>query len=237
MVSGYARFARWAKQLAQEGIAVLRFHYRGTGESDGDSSQFDLEAACADTEMAVGRLRELLGSKQVGLFGYRLGATLAACVAAKVGASVLLLWSPVINLSSYVQEILRLQLTTGLTHHGPTGVKITRHELIRQLEAGQCIDVLGYEFSPALYRQLMATDPWVIPPVRAQVLWLARSQEGSPGAEKARQWQEAKVVLDYRAVPETVFWERFPPDLPAQFAQQSLAWLREKLEPISLGEP
>jgi exosortase A-associated hydrolase 2 len=237
MVSSYARFARWAKQLAQERIAVLRFHYRGTGESDGESSEFNLEVACADIEAAVVRLRELIGHSRVGLLGYRLGGTLAARLAAKVGANVVLLWSPVVNLSSYLHEILRMRLTTRLIHQGHTTVKITRDELVRQLETGHCIDVLGYEFSPEFYHQLRTTDPWAVPPIEAQVLWLARSQEGSPGAEKAREWQKAKVLVDYRAVPEIVFWERFPPDLPTRFAQQSVSWLREKLTAATIGAP
>lgn len=228
MVCGYGRFARWAKELEQDGIAVLRFHYRGTGESAGSSGEFDFEAACTDTEAAVTWMREHLGGGQVGLFGYRFGATVAARVAARMRPDVLLLWAPVLDTPAYAREILRLRLTLEVVHRHHTQVPATRRRTIEQLEAGQCVDVLGYDFSPAFHRQLLAKNLWE-PPDRTQVLWLARAQEGNPGADQVREWQAAKVEVDYRAIPEIVFWEKFPPELPAHFAAVSRGWLREWL--------
>ncbi len=229
ITNSYARFARWAKHLAEQGMAVMRFHYRGTGESDGASWEFDFEAACADTKTAVAHLQELVPGAPICLFGYRFGATVAAQVAAQVKPDFLLLWAPVLNLSAYLRELLRLRLTKELIRQGDGQVEITRSEMIQRLEAGECVDVLGYELSPSFYHQLRDSDPWASPPVGTQVLWLARSQDAVSGAEKARQWQQANVSAEFLSLPEIVFWEEFPQDLPPGFASHSLEWLRQRM--------
>jgi len=227
MVSSYARFSRWAKLLEQEGIAVLRFHYGGTGESAGSSGDFSFESACADTEAAVICLRERLAGTPLGLFGYRFGATVAARVASRVRPDMLVLWAPVVDPAAYLRELLRLRLTKELVHQRQGHVKVTRRELVEQLEAGQCIDLFGDDLSPVFYSQLLEANPWAEPPVGVKVLWLARAQEGRPGADKARHWQQVQVAIDYRAIPEIVFWEEDPPGLPERFTQETAAWLQK----------
>src|SRR5271155_1661041 len=77
MVSTYARFARWSKDLADQGFVVLRYHPRGTGESAGSSKDFTLDGAAEDAAAAVKWLRENVEVDRVGIFGLRFGASAA----------------------------------------------------------------------------------------------------------------------------------------------------------------
>src|SRR5713226_9805042 len=45
MVVSYTPFARWAKELAEKGFAVFRYHPYGVAESDGTSADFSFESA------------------------------------------------------------------------------------------------------------------------------------------------------------------------------------------------
>lgn len=96
-----------AKMLSGAGFHVLRFDYFGTGDSAGDMRQADLQGWQGDIEMAIEELRDTTGVARVGLAGLRLGATLAAGVAARRPKEVdaLALWDPIASGSDYLREL------------------------------------------------------------------------------------------------------------------------------------
>jgi len=108
----YLRAHRSMRQLAtlltRVGVHVLRFDYFGTGDSAGDLRDAELSGWESDIEAAIEELEETTGSKRVGLVGLRLGATLAAAVAARrTDVERLLLWDPVVRGREYAHELLR----------------------------------------------------------------------------------------------------------------------------------
>lgn len=75
-----------ADRLAQAGLPTLRFDLHGTADALGDETAPDrLERWTADTHRAVERLRQDTGVDEVVLVGLRLGALIAARVAAGRG--------------------------------------------------------------------------------------------------------------------------------------------------------
>lgn len=83
----------WAARLQAAGFPVLRFDYRGTGDSAGDETSGDLVASCLEsTEEAVRALRAWSGRPHVYLGGLRMGANLALETACRVPCDGLLLW-------------------------------------------------------------------------------------------------------------------------------------------------
>src|SRR5579864_8279648 len=76
-------FVKCARNLAQAGIASLRFDFCGSGESDGEFSEVTLRGEIADGRMAVEFLRRQRGidAQRVGLLGLSLGGTVAAALA------------------------------------------------------------------------------------------------------------------------------------------------------------
>ncbi|MGC8627771.1 MAG: alpha/beta fold hydrolase [Acidimicrobiales bacterium] len=97
------------EQLAAARFAVLQIDYDGTGDSAGlDTDPGRLEAWQASVRAAVDFARSA-GARQVSVLGMRLGATIAASVAAGCDLDALVLWDPCDSGRSYLrdQELLR----------------------------------------------------------------------------------------------------------------------------------
>jgi exosortase A-associated hydrolase 2 len=149
-------FVWFARALSSEGHAVLRFDYAGNGDSEGDFSQSSLTTACADVSRAITEARRRTGATQVNLLGLRLGATVASLVAEEESAGVdrLVLWAPVVDGARYMQELLRINLTTQMSVYGE--VRRDRTALVESFERGNTVNVDGYEVSFPLYSQVSA---------------------------------------------------------------------------------
>mgnify|MGYP005833586641 CR=1 FL=1 len=96
-----------AERLAQDGIAALRFDYRGTGDSEGQQEQMTLDGCIEDIRAACAWLRKECGTP-VGLLGTRLGAALAALFACRdEGVASLLLWEPICDGAEFYRQNIR----------------------------------------------------------------------------------------------------------------------------------
>jgi pimeloyl-ACP methyl ester carboxylesterase len=128
-----------AIQLSRAGVHVLRFDYHGTGDSAGEPPDASLVEWHGDIGMAMDELRDITGVERVGLAGLRLGATLAAGVAARRPDDVerLVLWDPVVAGAEYLEEL----------HAAASGPA-----------PGGGIEVLGFLLTDALARELRAVD-------------------------------------------------------------------------------
>jgi alpha/beta superfamily hydrolase len=224
MTSTYARLARWSKELASR-FAVMRFHPFGTCESDGTFQDFTYEGALQDTATAVSYLKERTGIKDVGLFGLRFGGFLAAQTAAAMPVDFLILWSPITDLRQYFRELLRMRLTAELVHLKPDRVKFTTKSMLEDFEAGRTVDILGYEFSPVLYRQMTTGPSWPKSPPAQKVLWLSRVAERGQLVSVPGEWTTEGGNVDWQFLPEPPFWEDFSSVFPDKYAAASEAWL------------
>ena len=110
-----------AAMLAGAGCHVLRFDYYGTGDSAGEISEADLTGWQRDIEMAIEELKDTTGVARVQLAGLRLGATLAAAVAARQPRTVdaLALWDPVQTGTGYLDELMAVASVRSATSRGP----------------------------------------------------------------------------------------------------------------------
>lgn len=95
-IHAYRTFRQLALRLSQEGYHVLRFDYYGTGDSFGATDEGEVVGWCDDIEAAITELKDTTGAAKVSLVGLRLGANLAAQVAAKRPNEIvsLVLWEP-----------------------------------------------------------------------------------------------------------------------------------------------
>lgn len=164
-----------ASMLSAAGIHVLRFDYYGTGDSAGDMRQADLEGWRGDIETAIEELRDMTEAPKVGLAGLRLGATLAAAVAAKRprDVDVLALWDPIASGEAYVQELVR----TELEMRGVEGAQavVPRADGVER-------EIGGFPLTPQMTLELRATDMATLaPPIAARTLAIV-SAEGEPTA-------------------------------------------------------
>ncbi|MGM0767460.1 MAG: alpha/beta fold hydrolase [Pseudomonadota bacterium] len=97
---------RLAINLAALGYSVLRFDYRGTGDSAGELDGVTSEHWVEDIGHAIQEVMDMAAVSQVALVGLRLGALVAARTAATNPAvSRLVLWDPVTDGAGYVDDI------------------------------------------------------------------------------------------------------------------------------------
>lgn len=97
---------RLAINLAELGYPVLRFDYRGTGDSAGDLDGVRAEDWVADINHAIQELIDMAAVPKVALVGLRLGALLAAQTAHQhEQVSRLVMWDPIADGAEYVESI------------------------------------------------------------------------------------------------------------------------------------
>ncbi|MDN7874137.1 alpha/beta hydrolase [Burkholderia aenigmatica] len=139
-----------ADRLSDRGMPVLRFDYRGTGDSEGaDGASDQFETAVDDVCAAIARLRDETGVTQVTLCGLRLGAAFALAAAGRCDVDQLVLLAPVASGRSYVRELSIMR-------------NIWLEQLPAPLREAQPKDapfnVLGQVYSPAFRTRLNAFD-------------------------------------------------------------------------------
>lgn len=153
----YHPWVRWARFLAARQIEVLRFDYRGVGESTGVFEEMNFENWGEDVRLLADWLADRSPRLPLLLHGLELGAILAGrCFQAGVG-DALLLWTP----PAHANQVLRSTLLrwSGLEqlYESPEN-RISASEYIRQLEQGSSVEVQGYQWSSRLWRDSFQFD-------------------------------------------------------------------------------
>jgi len=142
----------FARELAEEGYAVLRFDYMGHGDSEGDFEDSTIETRLSDIAKSVEVLRKKTGVSRVGLLGLRLGATLAAISAEnKNDINFLILWEPVVNVESYLQKCLRSNIASQMAAYKK--VIKNRKEITKDLLIGKHANIDGYLMTGEFYNR------------------------------------------------------------------------------------
>ena len=195
-----------ARRLADQGYAVLLLDHFGCGDSGGDFRQARWDHWLTDLEMAQDWLSQRLEGPPV-IWGLRLGALLAAELSWRNKTSHrLLFWQPVVDGSRFLQQFLRLRLATGLMKGKAESVS----QLREALEAGQILEVAGYDLHPELAKAVAGTR-LQRPPPGSRVDWLELS--GHPerrlpptSALVVESWRECDITLRTQVLAGEPFW-------------------------------
>lgn len=175
-----------AGRLARRGWRVLLLDPFGTGDSAGDFHQarwslwLDDASRAADWLTAQGP-----GDPPPVLWGLRLGALLAAQLAAEAKGRFrhLLFWQPLLRGDRFMTQFLRLRVAAAMA----AGEKESGKDLRARLEAGEILEVAGYELAPELVRAIegLSLETLLAGLGDTRVDWLEvnRSTEG-PAMEK-----------------------------------------------------
>ena len=117
--SSIAPEVRLGAALAAEGFAVIRFHYRGQGHSDGDTGDVTFESLRDDALAATEYLQSEADVPGVSFIGSRVGALVAGAVSAGYADSRLVLWEPIVDPSRYLREAQRSMSIARMSGSGP----------------------------------------------------------------------------------------------------------------------
>lgn len=147
----YLPWVRWARFLAAEHIEVLRYDYRGIGESTGNFEQMSFADWAEDVRLLCEWFPERSPQAPLLLHGLGLGAVLAGRAFDSGLGEGLLLWSPAAN----ANQALRASLVRwiGLEQILKFGQdRRSASDCIRELEQGCALEVDGYRWSASLWQ-------------------------------------------------------------------------------------
>lgn len=194
----YRREVRLARLLASAGVAVARFHYRGSGNSAAASPSLDAfardaldvtQAACAATS-----------ASRVAFLGVGVGSLVATRALSAYPQAPLVLWKPVLDGAGFFRDFFRARLIAatraGGALPGPTS------ELVAKLASDGYADVMGFRVAASLHDSVTAARlAETIEPLRRRILIQPFRGSRAGGVERlADAWRAAGSHVDVQPV-------------------------------------
>lgn len=223
-------FVTFARALAARGAWVLRFDMMGNGDSEGRFSDTSVNTMLGNIECAVGQLSRLSGKENnIGLLGLRLGATLAALTAERHShIGKLVLWDPIVDGARYMQELLRINLTTQSAVYKE--IRYNRETLVRMMREGSTVNIDGYELAYPCYEQVAAINlKESSKQFSGPCLIVQIGKEGQPIQPDLKALHETYRAATLRSAVEEPFWKeikRWYRTAPSLF-DATLRWMNE----------
>jgi len=147
----YHPWIRWARYLADRQVEVLRYDYRGVGESTGLFEDITFENWADDVSALASWLADRSPSVPLILHGLEVGAILASISFDKGQGDALLLWSPPPSANHALRSsLLRWAGLEQLWESSEN--RKSAADYIREIEGGASIEVAGYQWSSRLWR-------------------------------------------------------------------------------------
>ncbi len=234
----YRREVLLARSLADRGIAVRRFHYRGFGESSGDSSETSFESMLEDALCVSGSFVAELKGRPLAIMGTNWGAQIASASAEHLSADALALWDPVVSGRDLFRQIFRARWAGQFSRGGSTPT--TSAELLEAMQANGSVDILGYPLSFSFYEDALPRQIDGCPESRPMsVLIVSMGARGRPSKAHvalrdlfADKGHDADVVC---AAGDETWWvstsDGFVPEerrpLTASSLEATLSWMEQ----------
>jgi hypothetical protein len=245
LITNYRREFLLAGALAASGIAVQRFHYRGTGHSDGDSSMVTFDTMRADALAAAEYLAHRTELSAIAFAGTRMAGLIAAAAGSRLGDGPLVLWEPAIDASRYFRDVLRAHLMSKLKDGKDT--RSSAISFVKELRRTGWFEVMGYPVDRSLYDsslghkldEELGVRPRSI--LLAQIAGTHRLKDQYAGL--ATGWRERDFKVTTHAIVEKEAWwftgERWRAeenrDGTRRLIEITSGWLAEEF--VRLGAP
>ena len=198
-----------ARLFAARGVSVLLVDLLGTGDSAGDFADATWEAWLDDICKAHTWLADSIHAP-VGLWGLRLGATVATTAAARItDVSNLLLWQPVVSGAAHLTQFLRLKIAAEALAGGN---RQTTQQLMDQFTEGQSVEVAGYTLSSPFALSMSRARLELPQDFSAPVEWIEVSPGTLPSLSPGSQatlnaWRTTAADIRSAAVAGPPFWQ------------------------------
>ena len=152
----YRLLVQLARAEAGRGRLVVRFDYRGAGESAGRHSDATLESWLADAGAVTAAFSDEAGPGGWILLGARLGANLALRLSGTVDARRTLLLEPLLNGTDYLRDLQRRKQIKEMMGGGEA--RTSEEQMQERWDSGAAVDFDGFEVGPALAEDLRGVD-------------------------------------------------------------------------------
>jgi pimeloyl-ACP methyl ester carboxylesterase len=222
-IHGYRAMRQLAKMLAADGIHTLRFDYFGTGDSAGRTTAGDVSGWQTDIQSAIEELKDTTGAPKVSLVGLRLGATLAANVAAQAGSAVhsLVLWDPVVSGAEYLAELYHASRRGWLRLKSPATLSA---------EEGGGHEIMGFPLTESMAKDVRLLDLAALAPALPQRTLVVVSHRVASLGRLRRALDHRPTPLaieDFDSPPGWVEWPMHHPlagTVPVKILQRIVEW-------------
>jgi len=208
-----------ATQLAGAGFHVLRFDYRGTGDSSLHLAQVDIDMWIEDACHAVQHHKTLADIDCTGILGLRMGGLVASVACARASdLDFLILWDSVVSGAAYLDE-LRHQIS------------ISAYPGSNFTESDGTLHINGFAMAPAFCRTLKTLS---LPDIRPQVarVGIFNSSSGSQAPQLAVAWSGIPDI-DVRTIDSPGDWNYTSGDgailIPQPMLQAIQGWMQEQV--------
>jgi len=212
-----------ARALAAAGVAVLRWDYRGTGDSHGEHAEVRLADWLADARAAWALLGELAPGLPRWVLGARLGGNLALAALPEPPAGMLL-WEPLLSGRDQLEELWRrAQIKEAMAGHAEQSALSLDQVLARE----EALDLDGFPVSTAMARDLLALELRMQLPQAPPATLLLRVTGASrqpPAWEAISQALAARPPASFKIVRERPFWGRLDYHEAKGVVDESLAY-------------
>jgi uncharacterized protein len=223
-IHAYRAMRQLAKMLTAKGIHTLRFDYFGTGDSAGDTTAGDLPGWETDIQSAIEELKDTAGTATVSLIGLRLGASLAANVAVRLGAQIrsLVLWDPVVSGTEHLAELHRA---------ARTGWLMPRPAVARPAGEGGGHEITGFPLTEAMATAFSLIDLAALAPGLPDRTLIVISQPVGSHAGLQRALNRRQVPLAIEHIVNPPGWIEWPlghplaGTVPVKVLQRIVEWL------------
>lgn len=200
-------FAQLASSLAQQGFLVLLPDFYGTGDSEGNFSDIDLESWSKDFSL----LTELYSNYKLGFVACRFGGFLLdffySCSVIPHNSTAfnrVVLWQPIYDIQHFWKQISRLSKLKSLVHssHGSSH-KISSSDSL-YLESG------GYYIPQEFVNQTLSFSKVSFIFSDHQILWLECNENSLAPTSLIKYLNEIKSNqnsnFSIKSIPVSSFW-------------------------------
>jgi pimeloyl-ACP methyl ester carboxylesterase len=206
--SAYGALRRLAQRLARAGHAVLRFDYRGSGESGGACVARRWEHLAQDLAAARQALSGLCGRRDAGVVGLRMGATLALHETAQMDVQTVIAIAPVVKGATQVRLWkMRSKIRSELTQAAASG------EAIQQMDAqagtAALLDFDGFDVHPQFFGDVASIDLLKEArelPYPARIVQISHRNDAAPESARLRATLGPRAALD--CLRMEAFWDK-----------------------------
>ncbi len=203
----YRKEVLLARSLAAAGLAVQRFHYRGSGNSEGKLEEATFETLRDDALAATERLVQKTGISSLVFVGARFGGLVAVAAAKAFEGMPVVLWEPVVDPSTYFRDVFRSHLIRKLkeAHQGSTSTET----LIEEMRQAGSVKILGWSIGRAIFESAqghslegeLGAEPRPI-----FLIQIGGRDFRSEYATLVTRWNDMDFLVDVHLIAEPVAW-------------------------------
>ncbi len=147
----YIPWVRWARHLARLGFEVMRFDYRGVGESTGRFEDFGFCAWLEDLRYCSDWLQRRSPHAPLVIHGLGMGALLGDRLFAQGIGNAMLAWLPPKSAREMLYDQLKLKIANNFIL--PASERKTRDQFIADIENGEIVEVEGHNWTQLLWSE------------------------------------------------------------------------------------